>query len=169
MLTAGSTIGVGNTGWIPSVRYSVGLNDAFDLSFQYEVVEYGVAGKYNLVGNGEGFSLAALAGTGLSFDGFYAFAGPVVSWKMGLFEPYFAERFNYVNYPASQVNVSQVGEIHVNPGTYYYLQHTLGFFLWPSTWFGLGLEGSAFTTVASPFIIQGRSQYLFSGQFSFRF
>jgi hypothetical protein len=151
------------------VRYSVGLRDDFDLGFQYEVVEYGVSGKYRLAGGGEGFSLAALAGTGLSFRGFYAFVGPVLSWKLGIFEPYFVERYNYVNYPSSQVDVGAIGEIHVDPGTYHYLQHTLGFFLWPLDWLGMGIEASAFGTLYGPFIIKGRDRFLLSGQFSFKF
>ncbi|MGZ3651352.1 MAG: hypothetical protein ACXVB9_17190 [Bdellovibrionota bacterium] len=169
MLTAGSTIGVGNTGWVPSVRYSVGLTDQFDLGFQYEVVEWGASGKYLLKGGGEGFSLAALAGTGLSFNGFYFFAGPVVSWKRGIFEPYLVERLNYVTYPQENVNVDGVGEIHVDPGTYIYFQHTAGFFLWPLDWFGFGFEASAFGTLKGPFILKGRDRFLFSGQFSFKF
>jgi hypothetical protein len=169
LLSAGTTIGVGNTGWVPSVRYSLGLSDSFDLGFQYEVVEYGVSGKYNFLGNGEGFSLAGLAGTGLSFDGFYAFVGPVVSWKIGIFEPYFVERLNYVDYPERKVNVDAVGEIHVDPGTYWYFQHTLGFFVWPLDWLGAGLEVSAFGTVGGPFILRGRDRFLLSGQFSFKF
>ena len=170
VLTAGSTIGVGNTGWVPSVRYSIGLSDDFDLGFQYEVVEWGASAKYRLAGGHEGLSLAALAGTGLSFSGFYFFAGPVVSWKIGIFEPYLAERINYVNYTESNVNVENgVGEIHVDPGTYVYLQHTAGFFLWPLDWAGLGLEASGFGTLKGPFILRGKDRFLFSGQFTFKF
>jgi hypothetical protein len=92
--------------------------------------------------------VAALGGAGLGFSGFYFFAGPVVSWKKGIFEPYFAERINYVNYPQTNVNVENgVGEIHVDPGTYVYLQHTLGFFLWPLDWVGFGAEVSGFGTL----------------------
>jgi hypothetical protein len=120
------------------------------------------------LGENEGFALAALAGIGTSFSGFYGFAGPVVSYKMGIFEPYFVERYNYVRYPERNVNVDSVGEIHVDPGTYHYLQHTLGFFLWPLDWAGFGLEASAFTTIDSPFILKGRDRFL-SGQFSFKF
>lgn len=169
LLSAGSTIGVKNSGWVPSVRYSLGITDRFDLGFQYEVVEYGVSGKYLLVGGGEGFSLAGLGGLGTSFGGFYGFLGPVVSYKWGIFEPYFVERYNYVRYPERNANVEAVGEIHVNPGTYHYLQHTLGFFLWPLDWFGFGLETSAFATLDSPFILDGQDRFLLSGQMSFRF
>jgi hypothetical protein len=170
VLTAGSTIGVKNTGWVPSLRYSVGLSDDFDLGFQYEVVEWGASAKYRLAGGHEGFSLAALGGTGLSFSGFYFFAGPLVSMKIGIFEPYFAERLNYVNYTDSNVNVENgVGEIHVDPGTYLYLQHTLGFFLWPLDWAGVGLEASAFGTLQGPFILRGKDRFLFSAQFTFKF
>jgi hypothetical protein len=170
MITAGSTIGVRGGGWVPSVRYSLGLADDFDLGFQYEVVEWGASGKYLLKGGGEGFSLAALAGTGLSFNGFYFFAGPVLSWKLGIFEPYLVERLNYVNYPQSSVNVeSGTGEIHVDPGTYVYLQHTAGFFLWPLDWAGFGAEASLFGTLHGPFILRGKDHFLLSAQFTFKF
>ncbi|HEY8278624.1 MAG TPA: hypothetical protein VIH99_03315 [Bdellovibrionota bacterium] len=169
LLSAGSTIGVANTGWVPSLKYSYGMSDKFDIGFQYEVVEYGVWGKYLLSGGGDGLSLSGLAGIGTSFDGFYSYLGPIVSYKVGIFEPYFVERLNYVSYPQKNVNVDQVGEIHVDPGTYWYLQHTLGFFLWPIDWLGIGLEASAFTTINSPFILKGRDRFLLSGNFSFRF
>ncbi len=162
---------MGNTGWVPTIKYSVGLNDRFDLGFQYEVVEYGAWGKYQLIGAGksEGFALAGLVGTGLGFAGFYGFLGPVISWKFGIFEPYIVERFNYVSYPESNVNVQSIGEIHVDPGTYRYFQHTLGFFLWPLDWAGFGLEASAFGTIGSPFILKGQDRFLLSAQVSFRF
>ncbi len=171
MLSVGSTIGVATTSWVPSVRYSIGLTDDFDVGFQYEVVEYGASAKYRLAGHGdEGFAFAALGGTGLSFSsGYYFFAGPVVSYKTGIFEPYFVERFNYVHYSQVDVNVGDVGSIHVDPGNYTYFQHTLGFFLWPLDWLGFGAEASAFGTVGSPFILKGKDKFLFSGQFSFKF
>jgi hypothetical protein len=169
VLTAGSTMAIGNTPAVPTVRYSLGLNDGFDLGFQYEVVEYGVSGKLRLVGGGEGFSMAALAGAGFGFNGYYFFGGPIFSYKTGIFEPYFFTRLNYVNYPTTDVNVSNVGNVHVDPGIYTYLQHTLGFFLWPLDWFGFGAEASGFTTIGGPFILKGNDHYLVSGQVSFKF
>lgn len=170
MLSAGSVIGIKGSGWLPSLKYSIGLNDNFDLGFQYEVIEYGVWGKYAFInGKEEGFSFAGLAGTGLSFEGFYGYLGPVVSWKMDWFEPYFISRFNYVDSPVPKLSISTNGEFNVSPGHYRYFQHTLGFFAWPLQWLGLGLEGSAFTTVKSPFILRDKNRYLVSGNFSFRF
>lgn len=169
LLSAGGTIGVGNTGWVPSVKYSVGLSERFDLGFQYEVVEYGAWGKYQLLGGKEGLALAGLLGVGTSFDGVHGYLGAVLSYKAGIFEPYLVERFNYVHYPKRNVNAEAVGEVHVDPGHYRYFQHALGFFLWPVEWLGFGLEGSLFTTVRSPFILRGRDQFLVSGNFSVRF
>jgi hypothetical protein len=169
MLTAGSTFGVAKSAAVPTVRYSLGLSDRFDIGFQYEVVEYGVSGKYLLAGGGEGFSLSALVGTGLGWSGFYGFGGGVVSWLSGTFEPYFAERYNYVSFPKNDVNVEEVGEVHLDPGTYHYLQHSLGFFVWPIDWLGVGIEASAFTTISGPFILKGKDKFLFGGQASFRF
>lgn len=170
LLSAGSTIGVGETGWVPSLKYSIGLSEDFDLGFQYEVVEYGIWGKYAFINNkGEGFSLAALAGTGLSFEGFYGYIGPIVSWKIDWFEPYLLTRFNYVRYPESKIDLASIGELRVEPGTYRYFQHTLGFMIWPAAWVGFGLEASAFGTVHSPFILEGNDRFLLSGNFSFRF
>jgi hypothetical protein len=59
--------------------------------------------------------------------------------------------------------------VRVEPGTYRYFQHTLGFMIWPAEWVGLGLEGSAFGTVSSPFILSGWNRFMLSGNFSFRF
>lgn len=170
LLSAGSTIGVGDTGWLPSLKYSIGLAENFDLGFQYEVIEYGVWGKYAFINNkGEGFSLALLGGTGLSFEGFYGYAGPVVSWKLGWFEPYLISRFNYVRFPQPKISIATIGEFEVLPGTYRYFQHTLGFMVWPLDWLGAGLEASAFGTIHSPFVLRDKDRFLLSGNFSFRF
>ncbi|MGZ3692682.1 MAG: hypothetical protein ACXWQO_00315 [Bdellovibrionota bacterium] len=170
LLSAGSTIGVGDRGWVPSLKYSIGLSDNFDLGFQYEVVEYGTWGKYAFINNGEeGFSLAGLVGLGASFDGFYGYIGPIVSYKTGIFEPYFLTRFNYVHYPEQKFAEGTIGEITVRPGNYRYFQHTLGFFLWPVDWFGTGFEVSTFGTLNSPFILVGSDRLLLSANFSFRF
>lgn len=170
LLSAGSTLGFGKGPWLPSLKYSIGLTDEFDLGFQYEVIEYGAWAKYAIINNKEeGLSFAGLVGTGLSFEGFYGYFGPIVSYKMDWFEPYFLTRFNYVRYPEKRVDLASIGEIKVDPGSYRYFQHTLGFMLWPVNWFGAGLEASLFGTVRSPFILSGRERYLFSGNFSFRF
>lgn len=170
LLSAGSTIGVKDSGWLPSLKYSIGLSEDFDLGFQYEVIEYGAWAKYAFVNNKEGgFSLAALGGAGLSFEGFYLYAGPVVSYKFDWFEPYFITRFNYVRFPQPKISIATIGEFTVLPGTYRYFQHTLGFMTWPMDWFGIGLEASAFGTVSSPFILREKDRLLLSGNFSFRF
>lgn len=170
LLSAGSTIGVGDSGWLPSLKYSIGLSEDFDIGFQYEVIEYGAWGKYALINNkGEGFSLAALGGAGLSFEGYYLYAGPVVSYKLDWFEPYFISRFNYVKFPAPKISIATIGEFSVSPGIYRYFQHTLGFMTWPKDWLGFGLEASLFGTVSSPFILREKDRLLVSGNFSFRF
>lgn len=174
LLSAGSTIGAGNHAWVPSIKYTVGLSERFDLGFQYEVIEWGAYGKYQLVGEnaakgGEGFALAGLVGSGLSYEGFYGFLGPVLSYKTGAFEPYFVERFNYVDFPRSKVDVSHVGEVHVDPGIYLYLQHSFGFFYWANEWLAFGAETSLFTPLKNNYILKGRERWLYSGQVSFRF
>lgn len=170
LLSAGSTIGVGRTPWVPSLKYSIGLSENLDLGFQYEVIEYGAFLKYALINNQEeGISLAGLVGTGLSFEGFYGFIGPIVSYRVGIFEPYLLTRFNYVRYPKKEFDIASTGEVKVEPGTYRYFQHTAGFLIWPMEWFGFGLEASAFGTVSSPFILRDKDRFLLSGNFSFRF
>lgn len=171
MVSVGSTLALGHDNiWVPSIKYSIGLGEDFDIGFQYEVVEYGIWGKYAFLQNREeGPSIAAIAGTGLSFEGFYGYLGPMFSWKLGIFEPYFFSRFNYVHYPQAKIDLATIGEVSVAPGTYRYLQHTLGFFLWPIDWFGGGLEASTFTTIKSPFVLQGKKKALFSANLSCRF
>lgn len=172
LLTAGTTLGIGNKGWVPSIKYSVGLKEDLDLGFQYEVIEWGAFLKYQLLGTrGDGFALAGLVGTGISYEGFYGYVGPVLSWKTGIFEPYFIERYNYVNFPSNTqgVDVREVGEVHVDPGTYHYLQHSFGFFLWPLDWLAFGAETSLFTPIQGKFILRGHDKYVYSTQISFRF
>lgn len=172
LLTAGSTLGIGNKGWVPSIKYSIGLKENLDLGFQYEVIEWGAFLKYQLLGTrGDGFALSGLMGTGLSFEGFYGYVGPVLSWKSGIFEPYFIERYNYVNFTKSGqgLDVSEVGEVHVDPGTYHYLQHSVGFFIWANEWLAFGAETSLFTPIKGKFILRGHDKYVYSGQVSFKF
>ena len=56
-------------------------------------------------------------GTGLSFEGFYGYLGPIVSYKMGWFEPYLLTRFNYVRYSEQKIDLASIGELRVAPGT----------------------------------------------------
>jgi len=169
LASAGSTLGVGDMGWLPSLKYSVGLSEDFDIGFQYEVIEYGVWGKYAFLNRQEGWSAAGLVGTGLGLEGYYGYLGPVVSLKTGKWEPYFISRFNYVRYKQRKTSLDSTGEFSVNPGTYRYFQHTLGFLYWPKHWFGLGLEASLLNTWHSPYILRGKPRYLLSWNASFRF
>ncbi len=134
------------------------------------MVEYGASVKYALVNNREeGFSLAALGGAGLGFEGYYFFAGPIFSYKLDWFEPYFISRFNYVKFPSPKISIATIGEFSVAPGIYRYLQHTLGFMVWPKDWVGVGLEASLFGTIRSPFILREKNKMIVSWNFSFRF
>lgn len=170
LLSLGGTIATSkDEGWLPSIKYSIGLGEDFDLGFQYEVIEYGLWAKYAFLNTDEGLSFSALSGIGTGLGGFYGYAGPIVSFKLSWFEPFLMTRFNYVRYPEAKVDLATIGEFRVSPGTYRYFQHTAGFMAWPWDWFGAGLEASLFGTVRSPFILSGKDRFLLSGNFSFRF
>jgi hypothetical protein len=170
LASVGSTLELGNSGWLPSLKYSVGLSEDFDLGFQYEVIQYGAYGKYAFINNPEeGFSVAGLFGAGLSFEGFYGFGGGILSYRTQWFEPYLISRFNYVRYPSAKYDIASIGEFQVNPGTYRYFQHTLGFMVWPKEWVGAGVEASWFNTIHSPFVLVGRDRLIYSANLSFRF
>lgn len=171
LASLGGTIATNKkSGWLPSLKYSLGLRDDLDLGFQYEVIQYGLWAKYAFLNQrDEGFAFSGLAGVGTSFEGFYGYVGPIISWKTGWFEPYLMTRFNYVDSREAKMDLATVGEFTVKPGTYRYFQHTVGFMAWPLHWFGGGLEASSFATVKSPFILEGKEKFLLSGNFSFRF
>jgi hypothetical protein len=169
LASVGSTLPIKDSGALPSLKYSIGVSDDIDLGFQYEVIEYGAWMKYSFVNRQEGFSAAGLFGVGLSFEGFYSYIGPIVSWKIDWFEPYLTTRYNYVSNALGRVDIATTGEFRVQPGVYRYFQHTAGFLTWPIDWFGIGLEASYINPISSDFILEGKNRFLLSGNFSFRF
>ncbi len=124
---------------LPAFMIAVGLSSDFDLGVQMESASIGVFGKYSFINNKErGFSLAGVLGAGAVASGSYAYAGPVLSYKSKAVEPYFVGRFNYVHYGESE-NI-----LDMEPGTYTYVQFTLGSIFWLNQSVGLNVEGSAF-------------------------
>jgi hypothetical protein len=122
---------------LPVFKLSVGLSRDFDLGLQYDSFSLGLFGKYSFLNNQEsGFSLAGVAGGGITVSGGYVYAGPVLSCKLGTLEPYFVGRFNFVSYGKSS---SSSALITWEAGQYTYLQFTLGGVLW--VWRGFGLNG----------------------------
>ncbi|TFG58441.1 MAG: hypothetical protein E4H35_00995 [Candidatus Aminicenantes bacterium] len=124
---------------LPAFTVAVGLSSGFDLGVQMESASIGVFGKYSFINNKErGFSLAGVLGAGAVASGSYAYAGPVLSYKSKAVEPYFVGRFNRVHYGESD-DIFEDWE----PGTYTYVQFTLGSIFWLNQSVGLNVEGSA--------------------------
>jgi len=124
---------------LPAFAIALGVSSDFDLGVQMESASLGVFGKYSFINSKErGFSLAGVLGAGAVASGSYAYAGPVLSYKSKAVEPYFVGRFNYVHYGESE-NV-----LDMEPGTYTYVQFTLGSVFWLTPSIGLNIEGSAF-------------------------
>jgi hypothetical protein len=123
---------------LPAFTIAVGLSSDFDLGVQLESASMGVFGKYSFINNIErGFSLAGVLGAGAVASGSYAYAGPVLSYKSKVVEPYFVGRFNYVHYGESD------NCLDMEAGTYTYVQFTLGSIFWLTQSVGLNVEGSA--------------------------
>jgi len=126
---------------LPAFSITAGVSSDFDLGVQMESASIGVFGKYSFINNKErGFSLAGVVGAGAVGDGSYIYAGPVLSYKSKAVEPYFVGRFNSVHYGESN-DVFEDWE----PGTYTYVQFTLGSIFWLTQRIGLNVEGSAFS------------------------
>ncbi len=169
-LDAGSTIGAGRQPWIPTLKYSLGLNDNLDFGASYEVISIGLWGKYAFINRKDtGFSLAALGGAGFSNTGEYLYLGPIFSYKTKHFEPFFISRFNYVRFEGYSSDLTSIGELSFSNGTYRYLQNTVGNMFWFVDWFAFSTEASHFETLKTPFILGDRDRWLFSGSFIFRF
>ncbi len=140
---------------IPSFKFSYGVSSDFDLGIHYDSYCIGLFGKYSIINNNEGFATAGLFGGGATVNGYYLYAGPVLSFKTGFFEPYFVGRFNYVHYDEFE------SDFDIEPGNYSYLQLTGGSVFWISKKIGLNVEVSAFTgatgagEIAAPIFLGG--------------
>lgn len=167
-LDLGTTIGNSRKPWLPTIKYTKGLGDNLDFGVQYEVVSIGLWSKYSFINRPErGFSFGALIGGGLSGTGYYGYLGPVVSYRFKRFEPYFISRFNHVRYEGTNV-LASIGEISFANGSYRYFQNTLGTMFWIFDWAALSLETNHFSTVRSPYVLNDRARWIFSGSFVFR-
>jgi hypothetical protein len=119
------------------------MTSNLDIGLQIELLTLGLFGKYSFRNTIEnGFSSAALFGLGTTVNGMYVYTGPVLSYKMNFFEPYFVGRYNYVHY--SETKDIWSGDA-IEAGNYSYFQLTFGSILWISRKVGLNFELSTFS------------------------
>jgi len=125
-----------------AARLAIGLGPNLDFGAQYDTLSAGLFAKYSLINNRDsGFSLAGFAGGGVAVNGYYIYGGPSLSFKAGIFEPYFVGRFNWVHYGE---NKSSSG-FDITAGDFNYLQFTAGSVLWFSRAVGINAEISYFS------------------------
>ena len=131
---------------MPAFKFTYGLLHDFDLGLQYDSFSFGLFSKYSLINpENKGFALAGLFGGGVTIEGNYLYVGPALSYKTGMFEPYFVTRFNYVVYDEND----SFSNINIAAGEYSYFQITGGSIFWISKNFGLNVEASTFSTEAT--------------------
>ena len=134
--------GLGEVDW-GGFKLAYGMTSNLDIGLQIELLTLGLFGKYSFRNTIEnGFSSAALFGLGTTVNGMYVYTGPVLSYKMNFFEPYFVGRYNYVNYSETEDFWSSDT---VEAGDYSYFQLTFGSILWISRKVGLNFELSTFS------------------------
>jgi len=134
--------GLGEVEW-GGFKLAYGMTSNLDIGLQIELLTLGLFGKYSFRNTIEnGFSSAALFGLGTTVNGMYVYTGPVLSYKMNFFEPYFVGRYNYVHY--SETKDIWSGDA-IEAGNYSYFQLTFGSILWISRKVGLNFELSTFS------------------------
>jgi hypothetical protein len=138
-IDAGALAGPGE-GALPALKVAVGLSESADLGLQFDTFSLGFFGRKSFINNREtGPSLAGVIGLGMAAGGYYGYAGPVLSFKTGGFEPYLGARLNFVTYDESDSSSS----ISWEGGDFTYPQATLGFCFWFSRRVALNAEASA--------------------------
>jgi len=123
---------------VGAFKFAYGAAPDFDLGLQLEYGCMGLFGKYALRNPREnGLAFAALFGGGMITNGAYAYAGPILSFKMDLMEPYIVGRYNYVYYKEVFNLWNGYGE---GSEGYSYLQFTFGNIFWLSRHMGFHIE-----------------------------
>jgi len=167
---SGRTLGKGKVGFdaggvgfgdmkVGAFKFAYGAAPDFDLGLQLEYGCMGLFGKYALRNPREnGLAFAALFGGGMITNGTYAYAGPILSFKMDLMEPYIVGRYNYVYYREELGLWNGYSE---GSEGYSYFQFTFGSILWISRKVGLNIELSTlsgetdFTDFEGPIVSGG--------------
>jgi hypothetical protein len=154
----------GEEGGGPALKFAYGMTPHFDIGLQFEFFTQGLFGKYSFINPaGNGFALAGLFGGGTTVNGVYAYTGPVLSYKINFFEPYFVGRYNYVHY--NETTDIWSGDI-IEAGNYFYFQLTFGSIIWINRKIGLNFEVSAFSGTTWLSELEGP---VFMGGLKFRF
>jgi hypothetical protein len=136
----------------------------FDIGLQIEPYSIGLFGKQSFVNSPEnGFSSAALFGFGATGNGMYFYTGPVLSYKMNFFEPYFVARYNFVHYGETKDLWSGAT---VDAGNNSYFQFTFGSILWVTRKIGLSFELSTLSGQIEDFEFDGP---IYMGGIKFKF
>jgi hypothetical protein len=135
--------GTGEMGGLGGLKFTYGMTSNFDIGLQIEPYSIGLFGKQSFINSTEnGFSSAALFGLGGTGNGLYLYTGPVLSYEINFFEPYFVGRYNYVYYNETKDIWS--GDTYKG-GEYSYFQFTFGIILWITRKIGLSFEVSTFS------------------------
>jgi hypothetical protein len=144
---------------VGAFKFAYGATPNFDLGIQFEYGCAGLFGKYAIRNPKEnGLAFAALIGGGMITNGSYFYAGPILSFKMNLWEPYIVGRYNYVNY--KEILYSWNGCSEETKG-HPYFQFTFGSIFWISRKIGFNIELSTlsgdtdFTDIEGPLIAGG--------------
>ncbi|NIO48575.1 MAG: hypothetical protein GTN73_03925 [Candidatus Aminicenantes bacterium] len=146
------------------LKLAYGMTSNLDIGLQIELLTLGLFGKYSFRNTMENdFSSAALFGLGATVNGMYVYTGPVLSYKMDFFEPYFVGRYNYVHY--SETEDIWSGET-IEAGNYSYFQFTFGSIFWISRNAGLNFELSTFSGATGILELEGP---IFMGGLKYRF
>lgn len=127
----------------PNLSFARGFSENFDLGISQK---HGIELKYAFLNNTKDFSMAVIAGWGFGFAVFSSdgnsvynaiYLGPILSYKLEWFEPYFFVVYN--NYYSSDTFlVREQKDFHIYKQ---YMDVSLGFNFWVSESVALSLSG----------------------------
>lgn len=152
--------GYGQAGYV--FKWNYGITDKFDIGLHWESLSIGVRVKYMFLGGGEGFSMAAAAGTGSSVGGSHYYGDLMSSWLIKRWEPYLTARFVHVKTDPVELRDKDTGHFNftIPSVDYDYGQFIGGARFWMTPHWLLSLEASTLFGISSGFKVDNN---LFAG------
>ena len=129
---------------LPGMRYDYGLNENWDIGFQYEILSLGARAKYAFLNNEVGLSSSFSFGIGAGLGGEYYNIGLATSYRSNNWEPFLNYRLTYANIYSDEKEHEFLGGVikYTKDPDHFYGQIFLGTKYWFNDIFALSTEVS---------------------------